>query len=139
VLPTAAVVGVPLSVPVLESKVAHEGSPLTAKVTTPVAETCGVYEYALPTVTLTAGMPLKIRGVTADALPEGVAVIEPLTVLEVPEEPFAAVFESLPSKQPDNVTANITLKSNRIDISNFPLHGPVRSKIGKTHFRDERD
>jgi hypothetical protein len=36
VMPTAAVLGVPLKVPVLESNVAHAGSPLTAKVTTPL-------------------------------------------------------------------------------------------------------
>ena len=37
VVPAAALLGVPLNVPVLESKVAHAGRPLTAKVTTPVA------------------------------------------------------------------------------------------------------
>src|ERR1700722_12441970 len=63
VVPTLPTEGVPLSAPVLLSKLAHAGLRLMENVTpvVPGATTVGRNEYVLPAVTLVGGEPCKIN------------------------------------------------------------------------------
>ncbi len=64
VVPTAPAEGVPVNAPVVVLKLAQAGCPVIEKVTVPVlADTVGRKEYALPAVTLAAGVPAMLSAV----------------------------------------------------------------------------
>ncbi len=76
VLPSSLVVGVPVNAPVAESKAIQVGCPCTLNVTAPPADTVGWNLYALPAVTLAAGVPLSWTLAGWEEALLGVAVVE---------------------------------------------------------------
>jgi hypothetical protein len=74
-VPTSPAVGVPVNAPVVVLKLAQAGWPVIEKVTVPVlaADTVGLKEYALPAVTLAAGVPAMLSAV-AGGVGDGVLV-----------------------------------------------------------------
>ena len=109
--PTSPVAGVPESVPVVMSKVVHDGCPSILNVTTPLlAVTLGRKEYLPPTITPSGGTPCKkIWELTVPALAAaGVASL-------------AAMVESLLPEQPERLAAMSNPRINRCAIFRKPL------------------
>ena len=105
--PTSPVAGVPESVPVVVSKVAHDGMPAIEKTTAlPPEDTLGLKEYLAPTVALPGGAPLRTIAVPIVPVPTALAVEVPTGVEVLP-------LLLLPPEQPQTLAATSNPRMKR--------------------------